>query len=649
MDTKLSTIIDRYYNSESSGTEQVLHHKFVNALIEIIVKYGKREDTENTTVEQDILKQVMEICKVKEDNKDEVNYILGHINIALEKRLANKEFDGYNILTKNMNPKDLEELLNLLEINIPQQVIDECNIKNTVVSKGNKKGKEKDDENDTPSYEELLSQIYKDNNFVYVRETKQLLYWENGVYTGKDLGEIEIEEIIEDMYPVKYDANDKREIIKHIKNQNGESIKDFIDYTKPSSCNFVNVFYDLKTMEYVEHDQNINNEMELIGKPINDKNIFRRPKHKTLSTIRHPIVFDPHAKCPNFAKWLRTVCNNNAKDMQTLLVLIGNMFYRSYQYPYSLVLVGGANSGKGTFFQLLTNMVGKDNKKSIDLETLMTDKFAKSQLVDMSINIDTELKRNISVKDFANMKRLISNEEKWTQAKFKTGTDSPIWCKCYSSGNDFPVLSINDDEATAKRIVPIGFFTQFWGKDDNKEMLNILTSEMSGIFNAARYAWYYFLYKGNDNLPISLEERKQRMNKLSKQFETFISEKCIFYVRKEEDEDIVELQELRRYFVAKEDLLNAFNQWRIDNNTTSVNTLENKEFFYLIEEEIKKQVEYFERNKWKSDCGRITDRKRFKTENNSRKDVFYGIRLINDPRWEKELKELSPEWLKRLT
>ena len=134
---QINSIIKLYYNSESSGTELIESHKFVRGLIGTILQYGINEN--------DIEEKVLEICNV-ENNNVEKTYIKSRTGIAWEHYQEGKGFESYETLRKIMKPKDLEELLNLLEINIPQQVIDEYNIKNTI-SKGNGKDDEEEEEN----------------------------------------------------------------------------------------------------------------------------------------------------------------------------------------------------------------------------------------------------------------------------------------------------------------------------------------------------------------------------------------------------------------------------------------------------------------------------------------------------------------------
>lgn len=619
-DYKLIELLTKYYRDDCH-----CRHEIIKGLAGLMRKYTNRNE--------DRVKQFVQVlCNITDDT-EAIDDRLQAVEDTYSLEKDDENIAGWSILEQYItNKSNLELIKEYLEIK-----------EYSSNSNSNSKKKKNNDDDSKPSYDEVIQDLYKLDNFVYIEESDQLLYYDRGVYV--DNAENMIKQMIEYKYPVTFSKHDKNEIIEHIKDQNGVSINDFIDITKPSLTNMENGFYDMKTLEFVEHQLDDDVETELIG---SGENSFSIPKHKTLSTIQHSIKFDPKAKCPTFGKWLRTVCNNNAKDMQTLLALMGNNFYRSYDYPYGLVLVGGANAGKGTFFRLNIHLIGMNNCTSVKLEELINDKFADSELLGKNLNIDTELRKEISVKDFAKVKRLLSNEErKRTQEKFKKGKESPIWCKLFNSGNDFPILSDNDDEAVAKRIIPVSLIIQFWGANDDKDMLKKLVNEASGIFNACRYAWYYFLYKGNDNLPISLEERKDRMQKLSKQLESFLSEMCMFYVKSDDLGEYGEIEEIKHWFVVKEDLFNAFEQWRIDNRVTSVNTYKRSDFYQLIENKIKDEVEYFERNKWKSEAARITDRKRLKSVN-SRPEVFYGIRLKTDELWEKELKAEDQQLLEQL-
>ena len=85
-------------------------------------------------------------------------------------------------------------------------------------------------------------------------------------------------------------------------------------------------------------------------------------------------------------EWLDTIANGD-KDVVTLLwQVIAECLNGNYTRKRFFMIVGNGNNGKGTFQELLKNLIGENNVSALSMEQI-GEKFSPAQLIGKTLNI----------------------------------------------------------------------------------------------------------------------------------------------------------------------------------------------------------------------------------------------------------------------
>ena len=140
-----------------------------------------------------------------------------------------------------------------------------------------------------------------------------------------------------------------------------------------------------------------------------------------------------------------TVFNNLScgdEEVSSLLKeIIGYTFYRRNKMRKFFVLVGDGFNGKSTYLDMIENLLNKSNVARVDLQELVTDKFApqllSDKLVDLGDDIDKEFVANTG-----RFKKLVTGEPIIAQKKGQDQFNMSYYGKFIFSCNEIP--RIND-------------------------------------------------------------------------------------------------------------------------------------------------------------------------------------------------------------
>ena len=140
-----------------------------------------------------------------------------------------------------------------------------------------------------------------------------------------------------------------------------------------------------------------------------------------------------------------TVFNNLScgdEEVSNLLKeIIGYTFYRRNKMRKFFVLVGDGFNGKSTYLDMIENLLNKSNVARVDLQELVTDKFApqllSDKLVDLGDDIDKEFVANTG-----RFKKLVTGEPIIAQKKGQDQFNMSYYGKFIFSCNEIP--RIND-------------------------------------------------------------------------------------------------------------------------------------------------------------------------------------------------------------
>lgn len=195
-----------------------------------------------------------------------------------------------------------------------------------------------------------------------------------------------------------------------------------------------------------------------------------------------PVVYDPQATCPKIDQFFETIFT--PVQRATVEEWIGYCFYRNYMYKKALILVGEGDTGKTTFLELLTCLIGEDNKSGISLHKISGDKFAAAQLYEKHVNIFDELSAE-DIQDTANFKIATGGGSIMGEYKFGDQFSFKNFSKLMFACNKIPDVKDMNDEAYFNRWMVVHLEKTIPVKVSN--FIKILTTkeELSGLFNVA--------------------------------------------------------------------------------------------------------------------------------------------------------------------
>ena len=309
----------------------------------------------------------------------------------------------------------------------------------------------------------LVKDLMADYIFLTFEDSKEVLYYDKGVYAfgGETLIEKEIERRIPPEYSVKYlSRHSIDEIIGHIQRLTYINRKEF-DECRHSLLIVNNGIIDIETGGFREHS----------------------PEIKVLSKI--PIKYEPEATCQKIDNFIGEIINED--EIPLLQEFTGYCLYPDLPTHKSFWAYGGGRNGKDTFFSLLGKLVGDDNISNTDLSTLENNKFAPAGLYGKSLNISGE----VSPKSLYRMnifKALTGGTPIDVERKFGHAFKFKYRGKMVVFGNKMPKI-YEDTIALWERIMIVKFPHEFLDNDPHtvKDLAGKLSTpeEMSGFLNWA--------------------------------------------------------------------------------------------------------------------------------------------------------------------
>ncbi len=159
----------------------------------------------------------------------------------------------------------------------------------------------------------------------------------------------------------------------------------------------------------------------------------------------------------------------------------GYCLTKETRYGKALILLGPGSDGKSTFINVIEQLVGKRNSASVALKDL-EDQFYRSNIYNKMLCTSTEISK--SYFDSVFFKAIVTGDTISAAYKNKDPFDFKPFCKMIFSGNDLPQSRDNSD-GFFRRIMPIRFKKQFFGKDDDTHLAEKLQEELPMIMNWA--------------------------------------------------------------------------------------------------------------------------------------------------------------------
>lgn len=185
--------------------------------------------------------------------------------------------------------------------------------------------------------------------------------------------------------------------------------------------------------------------------------------------------------CLKIDKFIKSIVGE--EDVELMYELIAYCLYNGYPLQNFFILYGTGRNGKSVFLKLLTTFLGDGNVSNLDINTILTDQFATSDLYMKMANVYGDLSDK-SLNETGMLKDLTGDAK--VRARELYSKSFTFWntCKLIYACNRIPKVRDNTD-AFHRRVIIIDFPNQFDGKNANPNILNEITdaTEFTGLLN----------------------------------------------------------------------------------------------------------------------------------------------------------------------
>lgn len=331
----------------------------------------------------------------------------------------------------------------------------------------------------------LASYLTRCVPMVYIRETKELLHYQNGMYRpgGEDMITCYLAERLGDQYRSSRD----RDVRRLIEASTAISITEFCE--PANMIPMIDGYYDLE-------DNNIH--------PYDGKQYFR-------AVI--PAHWDTLAECKNFDDFLKSIVRDDQIDL--VWEMIGACLYRGIPAQVAFFLLGGGRNGKGVFIEVLQKILG-DYCTDIELLDLSRgkhgDRFAVAELHGKSAAFCGDMS-HFALNDLSDFKKVVGGDSLKAQRKYGQPFTYCPYATLIMACNEFPKIR-EDTDAIHRRIRQIHFPYTFDENNPNtkprQELIDELTtqSEIDGIIYHAISSLRDVLERGDYCVPVNIEDQR---------------------------------------------------------------------------------------------------------------------------------------------
>jgi P4 family phage/plasmid primase-like protien len=369
----------------------------------------------------------------------------------------------------------------------------------------------------------LSEEVMRLHTFKTLEDTKEIRFYQNGVYHlgGDDC----INTALEKLGGYDVTTNIVREVTEHIKRRTLVPRSEFDKELYLVNCR--NCVIDLRSGRTLDHD----------------------PTY--LFTQQLPVNYRPDQirTCRKILDFLYNIMHPS--DVPLILEFIGYCLIKDCRFQKALMCAGPPDTGKSTFLFLLTAFLGKDNVANKTMQQLTENRFATASLYGKLANVFADLSSN-RLKDIAMFKTLVSGDRINAERKFIQDFEFTPFAKLVFSANlpPLPPQGISDEDAFYKRWFVVSFNLHkkcfFCGQEIVKDpnLLEKLTTEdedeLSGLLYLVVKAAQRLLARKRFAKSPTIETVMEEYERKAKPVKAWVEARCIVYEDYETDKDKLE-------------------------------------------------------------------------------------------------------------
>ncbi|PSQ05244.1 hypothetical protein BRC97_09920 [Halobacteriales archaeon QS_6_71_20] len=322
-----------------------------------------------------------------------------------------------------------------------------------------RKGYADDDTDTREARQDAVEQLRDEHNLVPLQESDELYRYDptTGIY--RDDGESVVRTTLEDGLGRYNRRGESNEIVYKLQQQTTVELDDFGPEDRVCVANGV---LD-------------------VTNPSNPTLRSHSPDHLFL---RHqPMEYDRDAECPRFEEFLSEAVPE--EDRPKLQEYVGYTVFHHWnmKFQHALLILGPQASGKSTFLNTITELLGAENVAHQSVQRLANNRFATAKLVGKLANVRNDLDSSL-VKYTGRFKELTAGDPLPAEEKYKSSYFFRPTQKYLFAANQAPRVKDADD-AFYRRWLHVEFPHTVPESDRNPDLEDELKEELPGILNWA--------------------------------------------------------------------------------------------------------------------------------------------------------------------
>jgi putative DNA primase/helicase len=237
---------------------------------------------------------------------------------------------------------------------------------------------------------------------------------------------------------------------------------------------------------------------------------------------RLAVKYDPNADCPRFREFVNNRVAEGHKDK--LQEFVGYTAFHPWEMPYhkALMIVGPTATGKSTFLNVLTALLGEENVSHLSIQQLANDEYALAQADGTFANISNDLDASI-VKNLGQFKHIAAGEPVEANQKYKPYRTVRMTQKQIYAANRVPEVK-DEDDAFYRRWLHVQFPETIPREERKERFEDELKGELPGILNWALEGYARLMENGGFTNELSLEEKRNLWKAYGNSIDRFVGE-----------------------------------------------------------------------------------------------------------------------------
>ncbi|WP_144519365.1 DNA primase family protein [Bacillus thuringiensis] len=163
--------------------------------------------------------------------------------------------------------------------------------------------------------------------------------------------------------------------------------------------------------------------------------------------------------------WIQSIACGDVEIENLLWQVMNDALNGNYSRRKAIFLIGEGNNGKGTFQELIMNLIGMKNIATLKVNEF-DERFRLSVLEGKTAVIGDDVPANVYIDDSSNFNSVVTGDMVSVEFKNKPIYNTVFRCSVIQSTNGMPKFK-NKTNGTIRRIVIVPFKADFNGKAEN--------------------------------------------------------------------------------------------------------------------------------------------------------------------------------------